>query len=250
MRRALRHMKRWAAPFVSCAFLCVPALQARDLTLIVQRAGDSTELYISAPAPVLFEVFGADEAIVPSQSGYVDFAAFYEGTWPIGDALIERTGFAANGTDLGFEGMSFMLHPNTDALPFDTPLDGMIAISVCNVIPGTDRYQMQDLLGYVGYFSEVNTTNKAIDVTLSAPLKRALEVKVIDVTGRHSETTRFEFKAGETVALSVAPAQAQVGLNWGALLLSVLIAGASLFVGLRIPGLLLGRRRPIANPGH
>ncbi|MEL7164662.1 MAG: hypothetical protein AAGL96_04240 [Pseudomonadota bacterium] len=155
---------------------------ARDMTLVIQRLDDSTEIYVSADAPTLFTAFAADTDVVPSNGAFVDFDAFFEGTWGVGDALLTSTDVTIAGKDAGFEAMSFMLHPATEKLPLRTRIDGMIAMSVCNTIEPGARYLLNDLQAYVGYFSDHGSADAAIEFRLPTTTHGEITLQVYDIT--------------------------------------------------------------------
>ncbi len=64
--------------------------------------------------------------------GHVNFDDFRDGSAPFGDWMSRNWAFEVNGTAHPLEAMSFMLHPTDVALPVTTPLEGYIAMSVCN----------------------------------------------------------------------------------------------------------------------
>lgn len=158
---------------------------AQDMTLVIQRLDDSTEIYVSADAPTLFTTFNTSPDVIPmldGLDGHVDFDAFFEGTWDVGDALLAETDITIGGTDARFEAMSFMVHPEDQKLPLRTRIDGMIAMSVCNTIEDGAQLGLNNLQAYVGYFSERGSADASIQFRLPETQHAELTLQVYDIT--------------------------------------------------------------------
>lgn len=185
--------------------LGVVTVHADSLTIIVDRSTDNSELYVAGPADTLLALFDVDPSVVPTRDGVVDYDAFSLGTWGIGDALLKHTRVTFNKEQAGFEAMSFMLHPAEDALPMQTPLDANIAIGICSALSSTERYRLNDMTGYVGYFSPQSSAASAIEVVLPAVSQSSLNVTIIDYAQNASSTVVQQFKPGETIRFVISP---------------------------------------------
>ncbi|WP_147112349.1 hypothetical protein [Tateyamaria sp. syn59] len=180
------------------------AVRAEVVSIVVNRAATHTELYISAEAETLFRAFGADTQIVPKHDDRVDYAAFAGGTWGIGDALIADAVIEIDQSPVRPEAMSFMLHPSGDALAFETPLDGMVAIGVCNALSSDATYYLAELSGYAGYFADVGSVEATLELTLATPTASDLTVRVFDFgSGQQTKSLRY-FEPGANVTLTLA----------------------------------------------
>ncbi|MEL7092579.1 MAG: hypothetical protein AAFN94_12670 [Pseudomonadota bacterium] len=182
------------------------------MTLVIQRLEHSTEIYVSADAPTLFTAFAADPTVVPMTGPHIDFDAFFEGTWDVGDALLADTDVTIAGSDAGFEAMSFMLHPISEKLPLRTRIDGMVAMSVCNTIEPGAQYLLDDLQAYVGYFSDHGSDDSAIEFRLPETPHAEIVLQVYDITpeGFIHEYQRT-IAAGEPISFDL-PAQPNLNL--------------------------------------
>lgn len=152
-----------------------------DMSLLIQRLDDGTELYVSADAPALFDLFATDPKTVPMRGDFIHFDAFFDGTWGIGDALLSQAAVTIDGSDAGFQAMSFMLHPKTEALPLRTRMDGMIAIGVCNTVPRGARLRLSEMQAYVGYYADRGSDASPIKIRLPRTDHAALSLQIYDI---------------------------------------------------------------------
>lgn len=174
----------------SCTAVLSSGARADDVSIIVNRSHTFTEVYISAKAETLFATFNADPGIVPMQDGLVDYSDFASGTWGIGDTLLTGATLRIDQLVVQPEAMSFMLHPSDDTLRFETPLDGMISIGVCNALTSDEFYMFSDLTGYVGYYIDHGSTGSTLDLALTQALNRDLTLTVFDYSAAaHARTT-------------------------------------------------------------
>lgn len=183
----------------SAAFLLsAPAVKARDIGVILHRTENGTELFLAGQAQTILAVFDATDGVIPMTGHHVDFEAFRSGTWEIGNTLLEKSVFAIDEQPAGFEAMSFMLHPSTESLSFRTPMDGMIAIGVCNSAQADAKYNLNELMAYVGYYSTLNAINAPVVLKLPKTLSHNLTIEVSDF-GPDGQSLHYvmELQAGE-----------------------------------------------------
>ena len=86
-----------------------------------------------------------------------------------------------------------------------TPLDANIAIGICSALSSTERYRLNDMTGYVGYFSPQSSAASAIEVVLPAVSQSSLNVTIIDYAQNASSTVVQQFKPGETIRFVISP---------------------------------------------
>lgn len=186
---------------------------------------------MTAPSETIIEAFAASESIVPHKNGYVDFDAFFSGTWDIGDEILSKATTQIGADSASFEAMSFMLHPNDAVLPLETRLDGMIAIGVCNAIEPGALYGMNDLHAYVGYYSSVPSHQTSIDITLPRSSVSRLSVKVFDIAASgYTSTYTITAEPGDTIHLPE-PKTAQTSF-WFPILGAAVSLAVSMFVAI------------------
>lgn len=204
-----------------CASLVLFAQSAwaDDISLVLHRMVGGTEIYLSGDAETILSVFDVAEDVVPATNGFIDFDAFAHGTWTIGDTLMEKAAVTVNGAPTDFEAMSFMLHPNSDPMPLRTPLDGMIAIGVCNAVPEEAQLSLSDLRAYVGYFAQVDTTESAVNINLPATATTPLSIQIYDFgPDGHREAYSLYLKPGDSIELAISPMPVATAslFSWGA----------------------------------
>lgn len=188
------------------------AVLADQMSVVVNRAATHTEVYLSATAETLFRAIGADTQVIPMKSRKVDYAEFAAGTWGIGDALLADAKVIIDKLSVPAEAMSFMLHPSVDALPFETPLDGMIAIGVCNALSSDATYDLAELSGYVGYYIDQGSIDAKVELTFAASLEQHLTVHVFDHSQGHQSRTQRHFDPGSQVSIILGDPKANIRL--------------------------------------
>ncbi|MEM6972518.1 MAG: hypothetical protein AAF577_06905 [Pseudomonadota bacterium] len=189
-----------------------PSLALADeptaLSIIVDRGASDITYYLQMPAEGIVPLLDADPAKVFSDDGAVPIVAFRSaGSFVLADALFSGIEAQASSSDVSFSSMSLMLHPASERLPFETPIEGIIAISVCNVDYGFDALMPADLTLYHGAFADGVAADDA--VTLSFP---ATGRAPVEVTLRHYQDGRFITEETTTLrdggTLTLAPQQA------------------------------------------
>ncbi|SFR16614.1 hypothetical protein [Poseidonocella sedimentorum] len=165
---------------LAALFLCLlpGLLRAADLTVLVDRRDDELQLFVRLPAADLEAVFGLSPAPLADAEGRVSFARLREeGTYEFTEVLAATIGLRAGGAHHGFEAMSVMVHPPENALPFATPLDGLLAMSACI---GTDTAEPPRVaeLELIGGFITYPVAGLA-EVMISLPNREALEAEVL-----------------------------------------------------------------------
>ncbi|MEL6467636.1 MAG: hypothetical protein AAFQ58_21945 [Pseudomonadota bacterium] len=183
------------------------AASADDLSIIINRGDTFTEVYMSSSAEVLFATFDVDPSIVPMRDNLVDYTDFASGTWAIGDTLLTGAKLRIDQQVVQPEAMSFMLHPSAETLSFETPLDGLISIGVCNAFTSDQSYQLSDLTGYVGYYIDHGSMDSTFDLALTQPLTRDLNLTVFDYGAATHTRTTLRFSSGATLSVALDPPQ-------------------------------------------
>ncbi|MEM6407018.1 MAG: hypothetical protein AAF700_01230 [Pseudomonadota bacterium] len=176
----LKHKEAGALASLVLAFGLTASASAQDITVLVQRDVDWTELYFSAEATTLFDVFDVAPETFSGHQDQVDFGIFRRGTAWIGDLFLSEATVTIRASDADFEAMSFMAHPMEDKLPMSTPLEALIAIGVCNGPEDGTLVSLSDLQGYVGFFSDVASDGEPIRISLPQSWEGTLDVRVLD----------------------------------------------------------------------
>ncbi|MEM9550585.1 MAG: hypothetical protein AAGA05_05385 [Pseudomonadota bacterium] len=172
------------------------------MVIVTHRLDDNTQLYFSSDAQTMLDTFGAPIEILPLRDGKVDLDPFFEGTWEMGDALAANTPLVIGDAPGLFEAMSLMLHPITDKLPMTTPLEGMIAMSVCTAPPLGAPVPVTTMHGYVGYYADIESLDAPIRIEFPSVGRDVLRIDVHE----HDERGRLasysvELKDGEVLTL-------------------------------------------------
>lgn len=185
----------------------VPNLQS-EVRMVVERRDSSLELYISARADVLFDMFGLAHNEVADENGLVRLRDLQSGTWELGDRLIAGSKFTLGGNAISFEAMSLMLHPLDDRLPLRDSVDGLVAVAVCTAIDEPRALGLSELQAYIGVIAEVDDSQAALAMRLSGTPPIDLRTDVRDfvngeaigryATGR-AELTDLQFSETEPV---------------------------------------------------
>ncbi|MEM9783638.1 MAG: hypothetical protein AAF899_14330 [Pseudomonadota bacterium] len=157
----------------------VPA-GAADLQIVVDRRGETIELYIATRADRFVSTFALPAEELTDAAGTVDFDALRLGTWDIGDVMFDRVVTTLDATPVDFEAMSLMVHPIADALLMSTPLEGIIAIGVCSVETPATQPTLDALQGYAGYIAYVDDSDGVLALQLPATGRGALDVSIAD----------------------------------------------------------------------
>lgn len=123
------------------------------VTLIVERTPRSIELFMALPAEVIPGVFGALPEELVDTDGTIDIARLRGGTWKETETLAQAMNARLDGRPQPLEGMSLMLHPKAQPMPFAGPWDGLVATSVCTALVPSAPPTLVDLDLYVGFIA-------------------------------------------------------------------------------------------------
>ncbi|MEP5759924.1 MAG: hypothetical protein ABJ327_11590 [Litoreibacter sp.] len=160
--------------------LLTTGVQADDLTVVVHRGDDWTELYFAADALTLFNVFDVAPSALTGDSDKVDFGELRTGTAWLGDRLVLDTDISFGKNPVLFEAMSFMVHPVEAKLPITSPYEAMVAIGVCNGPEAGTYVSISDLYSYVGYFVDQSSADGAIEIDFPTSQQDPLSIKIYD----------------------------------------------------------------------
>lgn len=104
-----------------------------DIQLIVHRDADDVEFYLSMPAHLIKALLGKDSDLIFSDQGRLPADTFRQrGSFELADVLFNRLQATSGTKKVKLRAMSMMAHPKDMSLPFNTPVDATLAISVCN----------------------------------------------------------------------------------------------------------------------
>lgn len=186
--------------------VATPAWAGPDLRLIVDRRETSVEIFAAMDAERLPSILATDPDGLAASDGRIYLGALREtGTFDFGDHMLRGVRFSAGGEDAQLEAMSVMVHPDDQRLPFDTPLDGNIAMSVCGVDDPAEPPQISNLRLYSGFIAYPADGHAALRLTL--PNSEMLEIEVVTfVDGSEESRATLELAPGEPIALTEASA--------------------------------------------
>ncbi|MEM6276033.1 MAG: hypothetical protein AAF714_03730 [Pseudomonadota bacterium] len=171
---------------------------AADLSLIVDRSERGVELFVK------FETELTETLLAPFPSGFVaddgriDIGPFRDGTADHGDALWVGVDTQINGESALVESMSMMVHPDELPVRFDDPIDGWIAMAVCNVTDPDARFSPEVLSTYAGFIAWDVEGHE--EVAISFP--SAMEIEVTEfLEGRKIDTLTVALAKDEKLVL-------------------------------------------------
>lgn len=180
----------------------LPAMAEPDVRLLVNRLDDSVEIYATLNADALPSILQADPAGLAAEDGRVYFGDFRRsGTFDFGDKMIADVGFRVDGADTQLEAMSVMVHPVTNVLPFESPIDGVIAMSVCTVPDPATPPEIGALRLYSGMVAYPTDGFGALSLVL--PHDREIQVELISfVDGEESRHETLMLAPGDEMTFA------------------------------------------------
>ncbi|MEM6480142.1 MAG: hypothetical protein AAF647_14040 [Pseudomonadota bacterium] len=178
-------MRGWLSLLLFLAPLA-PA-NAADVALIVDRSERGVEIFVKLPTERTEDLFAPFPEGFLESDGRVDIGPFRDGTADHGDALWAAVETRVAGEAPLVEAMSMMVHPDSIPVDFNDPIDGWIAMAVCNVTDPDARFGLDVLSTYAGFIAWDVAGYGALELVFPA----ALDIEVTEfVNGRkiHEET--------------------------------------------------------------
>ncbi|MEM6895869.1 MAG: hypothetical protein AAF576_00720 [Pseudomonadota bacterium] len=171
---------------------------AADLSLIVDRSERGVELFIKLPTDKTEDLLAPFPDQFLDAAGLVDIGPFREGTADHGDALWTDVSMDVGGQTSLVEAMSMMVHPDSIPVSFEDPIDGWIAMAVCNVTDPDARFDIGVLSTYAGFIAWDVAGYDQVSITFPA----AMEIDVKEfVEGREIGSFTVALAEGDTLAL-------------------------------------------------
>ena len=204
------------------------SLTAQDLTILVGRMDNATELYLMARADIIFEVFDTSPKILTGSHDKVNLSALSNGTFEAADVLMSNAEVQIGDYDAGFEAMSLMVHPLDQPLPMTTPLEALTAIGVCSALPAERLViPLQELRAYVGYFTSEVALRPTMSLNLPYEAQSPLRVSLLDFyNGRLVATRHFDWVGSPLV---IEPPRTPEKSSLALMLIGLLTGATSLF---------------------
>lgn len=212
------HMRRTGIlSIMAAAVLAAPALAEPSLRLIVHQMDESVEIYASLKAEDLPWLLDAEPSGLAAPDGRVYYGELRQnGTFLFGDDMIADIDFAVDGKDALFEAMSVMVHPDDSTLPFETPVDGIMAMSVCLVPDPAVPPQIDELRLYAGIVAY--PVAGLSEVTMTLPHTETVSVDMVTyVDGVKSGERTVELAPGQPLIFPETAKQGwaeRLGLAW------------------------------------
>lgn len=197
-------------------------MPAMSLDIIVDRRGDSIELFFSLPAADAQTSLGTDLSQIKGLTTGVDYTVLQQGTWNQGEALFANLRAQTAGKPQPFEAMSMMVHPIDTALPFRDPHEAMTAISVCGVEIPDIPPPLGDMHVYAGFIAYPVDSSQNLTLNLGNTVE--IPVTVLDFNGSVVAQTEILLPPGALLNLS-APSRTPI---WPFLALTTLALLTSL----------------------
>ncbi|WP_438955715.1 hypothetical protein [Cognatiyoonia sp.] len=181
------------------------AVAGPDLQIILDRQDSSIEVYAHLAAADIDTVFGVSAAGLAGSDGRVSYGAFREsGTYDFGKTMLnDVTLFSADGSG-DLDAMSVMVHPTDLQVPYQTPFDAVLAMSICNVDDPIEPPSIDDLKIYAGFVAyPIDGHARA---TLALPNKSSLKVKIITfINSVYVSTQILTLDPGQPIDLPTIP---------------------------------------------
>ncbi|MEM1234091.1 MAG: hypothetical protein AAGH70_08175 [Pseudomonadota bacterium] len=133
--------------------LMAGAGSAADLSIIVDRSERGVELFVKFETELTETLLAPFPAGFVAEDGRIDIGPFRDGTADHGDALWVNVDTRIGGEPALVESMSMMVHPDELPVSFEDPIDGWIAMAVCNVTDPDARFSPDVLSTYVGFIA-------------------------------------------------------------------------------------------------
>ena len=189
-------MRQFIAPAIF-ALSAMPAFAA-DLSLIVDRSDRGVELFVK------FDTENTETLLAPYPEGFlandgrVDIGPFRDGTADHGDALWAQVQTHVGGSEAMVEAMSMMVHPDELPVDFNDPIDGWIAMAVCNVTDPDARFDIGVLSTYAGFIAWDVEGHDEVSIAFPS----ALEIDVVEfLEGRKIDARTVALAADEALVL-------------------------------------------------
>lgn len=198
-------MRRFLYAFCACLWF-VPSAHAEDsaaapLRIIVDRMPTSVELFLRLPAQSVEAVLGGSVQPLMNADGSFDLGVFRSsGTAEQGDGVLHEGFLQVGDATVALPAMSVMLHPDTLPMPFDTPIDGVAAMSICTVPPGAQAPAPAGLTLYGGYIAYPVNGGERITLRLASAAPQPVEL-IEYVDGRKTRELRQVVAPGDVITL-------------------------------------------------
>ncbi len=174
------------------------------------------------PTQQALELLDMPQGLFLNEEGLVDFGAFRAGTVDAAGTLWQGVEAQIDGAQVSFEPMSLMLHPEEDKIPFETPWDGLTAVSVCATEGGTAPLDETRL--YLAMIAYADQTQGDLTLKLAAAPKQPVPFNVHDFQGS-AQTINGSLTLGNDRTLTLA---GHKGIPFGKIVFAGLIATAAL----------------------
>ncbi len=177
------------------------------ISLILERTGQSVEIFTNLRAKDLRAIFGVDALGLTGADGRVSYGALRTaGTFDFGDTVVRDVTVSQGDQELLLEAMSIMVHPLDNELPFETPIDGAIAMSVCTVPDPLEPPDIADLDLYGGFITYPPSGYGALTITFPNMIPMEMELLTYS-DGAFVERTYLELPANAVVHLPAVAAR-------------------------------------------
>lgn len=163
-------------------FFFAPDPRRIQLEMVVDRSDGNVEVYFSAQATALTDLFDLPPQKIAGRDGTVDFNQIRLVTADIGDALFEKVESRVANVVTQVDAMSVMVHPIGDKMRLKTALDGMIAISVCLTENPPQLPTLAQVQAYSGFVVTTNQHTGTVLVKMPNPAATSWRVSVRDYT--------------------------------------------------------------------
>lgn len=212
------------------------------IDMVVERRGDSVEIYLGGNAQTVSNAFGADPSVFTNAEGFVPFDSFQSGTWSLGDRLLSGVSIDIGGSSHALEATSLMLHPADLHVPFRNAVDAVMAVSICAVLNPPDNLTLDDASLYAGYIAFTQAANEPI-MLRGNTLPGAIKVRILDFwDGQLVGEAMRVWSAQEPLMLPATPALAPVQTSAFDLAVPYPLMAFMLFFGLLGVGTFIRQR--------
>ena len=175
-----------------------------DLRLVIDRQETSIEVFAALDADDSHGIFGTDASGLAAEDGRIYYGAFRKtGTYDFASDLISGVSMTVDGKTAELDAMSVMVHPDDLILPFVTPFDAVLAMSVCNVNDPDSPPTLDSLRLYSGFVAYPVEGWEAFSLNLPATVPLEIEVTTY-VDSANPQSTTYSVMPGEALVFDEA----------------------------------------------
>lgn len=122
-----------------------------DGTIIINRSAKSIDVFLTMSGDTLTPLTGTNTAFLTRSDGTVRLRDFRVETATFGDRVFAPVRFSVESNPVNAQAIALMLHTKDGNIPFGTPWDAMMAVTLCSVNYSDDFPTLANVQSYLGY---------------------------------------------------------------------------------------------------